>query len=517
MSYYFTDNRFSYKEYLMAHDFVEDIKSTTQNTGNRVCMEISHQTREILASNQTLSQENIKVVERQGEKVEKCLAEGFERISYDVNLGFAQISEKIDELDATFHWGFSQVLSATNRMNDSLQELIKIAKTPAQTAAYEQYEIARDAYSFRQGLYVECLEYLERAINGDQASTGYKIEWRFHQMMGTILLGFVESDLELMDLPKAEESFMLAARYSKADYPDNASKAWLSASWAAYCQGKFKESIEHTQQALSINPNLTEAFYLAAKSKIALDDVESAFQYLKKAIERDVFYALKAAGDGDFQRYDNALRDFLKSFKQEIYQKLEKCAKDKIDKITSWREHSNSKESLLAQEKIELFKKNGGNWPIIDLKETLDIVEPLNFVRVQMPSETIVREEIVKPASLFRKAITRQKEETIPGKTYWVKRVEPSVNRENIPKVGSFYNGIVNRIVDIGAFIEIFPGVEGLVHISQFRDSIDALNVDDEVLVKCMEISKDGKIRLSIKAASDSTLYGGRVIQVEQL
>ncbi len=72
-------------------------------------------------------------------------------------------------------------------------------------------------------------------------------------------------------------------------------------------------------------------------------------------------------------------------------------------------------------------------------------------------------------------------------------------------EVGEVYTGKVRKIMDFGAFVEILPGVDGLVHISQLaRERVakvtDVLNVGDEVQVKVLEIDSNGKIRLSRKA-----------------
>lgn len=74
------------------------------------------------------------------------------------------------------------------------------------------------------------------------------------------------------------------------------------------------------------------------------------------------------------------------------------------------------------------------------------------------------------------------------------------------PELGKIYMGKVVRIADFGAFVEIMPGVDGLLHISQISDKriakvTDELNVGDEVLVKVIEIDNQGRIRLSRKEA----------------
>jgi polyribonucleotide nucleotidyltransferase len=72
--------------------------------------------------------------------------------------------------------------------------------------------------------------------------------------------------------------------------------------------------------------------------------------------------------------------------------------------------------------------------------------------------------------------------------------------------VGKLYMGKVRKIMDFGAFVEIFPGTDGLLHISQISDKrlekvTDELKEGDEVLVKVLEIDRQGKIRLSRKEA----------------
>ncbi|HEX4012645.1 MAG TPA: polyribonucleotide nucleotidyltransferase [Candidatus Cybelea sp.] len=93
---------------------------------------------------------------------------------------------------------------------------------------------------------------------------------------------------------------------------------------------------------------------------------------------------------------------------------------------------------------------------------------------------------------------------------------------ENLTKevvAGETYRGTVTRIIAIGAFVQILPGKEGLVHISQLApnrvDKVeDVVKVGDEVMVKVMEIDGQGRLNLSRKAlmggASSNGESGGR-------
>lgn len=74
------------------------------------------------------------------------------------------------------------------------------------------------------------------------------------------------------------------------------------------------------------------------------------------------------------------------------------------------------------------------------------------------------------------------------------------------PEIGKLYQGVVKRIADFGAFVEILPGTEGLVHISQLADERvrsveDVVSEGDQITVKVLEMDRMGKIRLSLKEA----------------
>jgi polyribonucleotide nucleotidyltransferase len=78
------------------------------------------------------------------------------------------------------------------------------------------------------------------------------------------------------------------------------------------------------------------------------------------------------------------------------------------------------------------------------------------------------------------------------------------------PEIGAFYNGVVKRIAEFGAFVEIMPGTDGLVHISELAEGRvkrveDVLKEGDELMVKVISIDRQGKIRLSRKEAIGQT------------
>ena len=73
-------------------------------------------------------------------------------------------------------------------------------------------------------------------------------------------------------------------------------------------------------------------------------------------------------------------------------------------------------------------------------------------------------------------------------------------------EVGKTYLGTVRKIVEFGAFVEIFPGTDGLIHVSELSDKrvknvTDVLQEGEEVMVKVLSVDRQGKIRLSRKEA----------------
>jgi polyribonucleotide nucleotidyltransferase len=75
-------------------------------------------------------------------------------------------------------------------------------------------------------------------------------------------------------------------------------------------------------------------------------------------------------------------------------------------------------------------------------------------------------------------------------------------------EVGKVYRGKVVTIKDFGCFVEVFPGKDGLVHISELanfrvKQTEDIVKVGDEIWVKCLGVDEKGRVRLSRRAAME--------------
>lgn len=428
-----------YRQYLQDQSFVKDVTSAMRSAARDTAGAIGDSTRSLLVG---IEQGAATTAAAQREATERLVEAQMEAAQLTAE-GLDRVTAAIDDLHSCFQWGFSQMLAGIGAMNDSLQSLIRVAKTPAQTAAYEQFEIARDA--FRQQLFGECLEALGRAINGDHTSPGYKLEWRFHDLEGIVRLGFAGCDVSLVDPAKSEQSFLLAARYAKTDYPKEAARAFLSAGWAAFIQQKLPDALRHTEAAIQLDGRLGEALFQAAKVRMALGQPGQALPVLRQAIELDRGYAVKAAGDSVFQQFSPDLDAFLAALRSEKLKSLQERVAGPLSVFLRLA----SKATTLARHpfllQMQSLAAGDGEWGLMDLmqfeRERFDpgleeiklSVEELTrskeareqvvSVEREVPEpyqeqDTVWEDVVVKPAGWFRKAVTKRVQKAVTVTRY---------------------------------------------------------------------------------------------------
>ena len=133
----------------------------------------------------------------------------------------------------------------------------------------------------------------------------------------------------------------------------------------------------------------------------------------------------------------------------------------------------------------------------INPEKIREVIGPGGRVINEIIEECGVAIDIETTGKIF---VTAEKEEAAKKAIAWIKNITREV------KIGEVFYGKVKRILDFGAFVEIFPGQEGLVHISQLapfrvRKVEDVVKVGDIVPVKVISIDEQGRINLSLKEA----------------
>lgn len=132
----------------------------------------------------------------------------------------------------------------------------------------------------------------------------------------------------------------------------------------------------------------------------------------------------------------------------------------------------------------------------VDPDKIRDIIGPGGKVINKIIDETGVKIDIENTGKVFI---------TAPDLESGDAAKEIVLNIVKVPEVGEVYDGTVTRLMQFGAFVEILPGKEGLVHVSNISHERtakveDVLSVGDKVKVKLMEIDKQGRVNLSMKA-----------------
>jgi tetratricopeptide (TPR) repeat protein len=337
MSNYVFGTRLSYQDYLQAQSVEDSIRS-----------EISSASRSIIATKNELARGELAMRTSMALDVKN----GFEQLSYDVR----DLSTGIADLNSTFQWGFSEALILFGGINDSLKELLRVTRTPEQTWAFEQFEIARDA--FRRQLYDDGIQYLNRAIDGHGSHTGYNLEYRFHYLLGTIRIGsFFNASRNIVDPQRAEKAFLSAAKYSMYDLPKEAARSYLCAGWAAYCQGNMSDAERLTRSSIDLDGVLAEGYFQLAKIQMHADHAVVALPALRQAICLDRGYAVKACSDRDFARYQGQVDVLLEELRAEALEKLRSRCSEVESKI--FRLEELRKEEFPFADETEIAKVEG--------------------------------------------------------------------------------------------------------------------------------------------------------------
>jgi hypothetical protein len=197
----------------------------------------------------------------------------------------------------------------------------------------------------------------------------------------------------------------------------------------------MKEALAHTEQAMALHPEMGEVFFQVSKVQMALGDVENALPMLAKAIEIDRFYALKAAGDGDFQPHDVQLRGFLEALRKEKYSQFVPKVKAVLEKLTAFElapDVADNNELRL----LRAFLSEGEKWPLLDMLnvvqnldntrdmfldsfKSLPIVmrikvfgQPVNSKEAYTEQESYYENVVVKPGGFFKKSVTEKQQKT---------------------------------------------------------------------------------------------------------
>jgi len=255
--------------------------------------------------------------DRGAQRVEAGIADGASHVAGAVG----ELSSEVQTARELMEWGFSAILDEVEEMRVTLQALLKCVRNPSQTWAYEQFDIARS--NFLKGNYEDCLKRLDYATDGYQTHLGYPEGWQFHLLKADVYMQC--PDRSLIDPPKAEKSFLAAAKY--ADTAQIRAKALTGSAVAAYVQGHMEDAEKHAEQACDMEPAFAEPWFQLARIRLNRRDSDGAWQAARKAIALDHRYAARIPLDSEFRRNVALVKPAWAKYGKELRTQLEAAAR----------------------------------------------------------------------------------------------------------------------------------------------------------------------------------------------
>jgi tetratricopeptide (TPR) repeat protein len=275
-----------------------------------------------------------------------------ERIRSEIDqatLGIERVADGLESLNATFEWGFSELVWQLEEQREILRDILRVLQAPLDTQAKELKK--RAEYAYRNGWFDDALEdFLESEKKN-------RYDFTIHQNLGNIYF------FEKKNPKKALEYYEKAAKYATPKSPYHASIAFLHVGLIRYLQGNFQKAYEATLKALELSSQLYEAYYQHAQYCANLGKYAEAVEHLKIAIKGDRYYCVKADSEKDFDVMKDHLISLFKELREEACDWAEKEIKRAKELIKDAKSYGVPNESIVvAKNKLNeadaLFKRN---------------------------------------------------------------------------------------------------------------------------------------------------------------
>jgi tetratricopeptide (TPR) repeat protein len=270
---------------------------------------------------------------------------GFDKINNTLDMGFSGISNQLGEMTASFSMGFFSIEKAIEKMSkeicDRLDALHDIMNNPLLTQSRELYR--RAVTNYNKGFFEEALEDIKSAV--EKNKTDY-ISW-FH--FGKIYLFGVSEFSNVIDLEKAVENFVTAAKYNKPDITESADARRMAAEiyfylgLASYSKSndllrekKGTEAAEMLmkarksfEQSYQYSANMLESLFNTARCKVIQGEIDGAINDLETLVLKERNYCIKVFTDDDFSGINEQFSNLIMKLKKAVFVN----AKEKFDQI----------------------------------------------------------------------------------------------------------------------------------------------------------------------------------------
>ncbi|MEE9215108.1 MAG: DUF1566 domain-containing protein [Thermodesulfobacteriota bacterium] len=308
-----------WEKYLQVNTLAGDIGKSLKHHSNSINSSISNASQEIIDSN-IASQEEIN----------RVLQHGFDDVVDSIDM----VGDAVESLHADFNFAMGEVLWKLELVQGTLTGILQEIRLAEFEREARSFRIrAEDAY--KSGWYKESLsDFLEAEKRNYQDFAVLFSIANIYLYHGTEC----EDDYKEPSLEKALAYYLKSAKYSTPKAKKHAAKSYLFSGWICYLLEKDNEALEYTSNVIDLNPDLAEAYFQKAKILMCIDDPDKALSPLRKAIEIDRNYSIKARLDEDFKRCEKAvlgLLDKMRTEAQRVAQEALDSVNTRVEKINS--------------------------------------------------------------------------------------------------------------------------------------------------------------------------------------
>lgn len=310
-----------------------------------------------------LSEQTQKVVEAQLEAADRIVVsqEGIARevnsFKAEVKEGLRGIEAGIEDLSATFEWGFSELIWQLEQQNELLKEILETLQAPLDTEAKELRKRAERAY---QNEWID--DALEDFLESEKRN---RYDFTVHFYLGNIYF------FHKGKIGKALEYYEKAAKYASPKAPHCAAFSLLHLGLVKYLQTDVQAAYNVTKKAIELHPNLYEAHYQHARYCAMLRKQKEALRYLDIAVKGDKYYCAKASSEKDFE----VMKDNLRAYFGDIQEKIQSYAKREIDRAEKLLERLKPLETRSAVFINQVYFKQYGKRGTSDTERELAAAE----------------------------------------------------------------------------------------------------------------------------------------------
>lgn len=233
--------------------------------------------------------------------IESSIQASTDRIMDNQNKNTDRIVDSIEDLRALFDARSARIIWLLEQQHKELMDLLgkmyETMITPTETDAKEKTKWAINAYN--KGWFDQAIEYF------NISKKLYPFDFIVYQFLGNIYL------FEKKNPKEALENYKLALKYLADSSSYYTSLAHLHIGLSHYEMGGYQDAYIAASNAIQQNPKLSEANYLCAQNCSKLGRYDEAINYLRKAIDADREYSLKALTNEDFTPMSGKFKDLI--------------------------------------------------------------------------------------------------------------------------------------------------------------------------------------------------------------